>query len=199
VHLTVSGSRSSGPLVLDTDSWQQELLPELSPDDRALLSELDRQIIFDALTEFTEQKQPEGVEVWTAANEGAMGADAPLLVPGTRIYIRAGATAREAIKRLVRMAAVFAVTGAANPAVGFVGLTVDVVLDIFDRTSHLNNTDYEIIHSLIELRKASGEKLPTSADLRRALPTARDIPRRLKSLAERRIVVGDSSGWRVVF
>src|SRR5919198_6696218 len=89
----------AGTLILDAETWQDQLLPDLRPDDRELLSEIDRGIIFDALVELAD-RLPEVMQVRTEASESPMSADAPWLVPGTRIHIRAGTSARATVKRL---------------------------------------------------------------------------------------------------
>jgi hypothetical protein len=188
----------AGSLILDAENWQEELLPDLSPDDREFLSEIDQGIIFDALVEFADRLS-EVMQVRTEGSENAMSADAPWLVPGTRIHIRAGASARETVKRLVRMATVFAIVGVANPAAGFVGLTVDLVLDIFERTSRLSDVEVDIVRSLIELRKSRGDSLPTEADLRRLVPNVKGLTAHLNSLKDRGIITGSRDGWKVAF
>jgi hypothetical protein len=185
-----------GGFVIDAETWLSELLPDLSPEDRALLSDVDREIIFDALVEFAALR-PGDLEVRHQAPGAQMTTDAPWLVPGTSIHVRAEAGVRDALKRLVRTATVAAIVGSATA--GFVGLTVDVVLGIFERTSRLDDVDFEIVQMIGELRKSGDEPLPGDDDLRRAFPDLDDLPQRLASLKERGVIAGDSRGWQVRF
>jgi hypothetical protein len=186
-------------LTLDAETWQRELLPDLSVADAELISELDREIIFDALVEFANREHQGIMLVQTGASQSAMSADAPLLIPGTRIHIQAGAVARDAVKRLVRIAAIFAVVGASNPSAAFVGLTVDLVLEIFEKTSRLDDVEVDIVRSLMELHKSSGDDFPTKADLGRTLPDVKQLGKRLNSLKARGVVASCEGGWKVTF
>jgi hypothetical protein len=185
-----------GGFTVDAETWLSDLLPDLSTEDLALLSDLDRDIIFDALVEFAERGSAY-VEVHHETPGANMSADAPWLVPGTRIHVRAGESARDAVKRLVRVAAVVAITGSASA--GFVGLTADVVLGIFERTSRLDDIDFDIVLALLELQKSRGEAFPSEADLRRLFPSSKDLTARLTSLEERGVIAGGSEGWQVRF
>lgn len=193
------GNSAADELVLHADNWDDILLADLPPEHRDLLGDLDRGIIFDALVAFAAQQAPEEMEVERTTAEQEMRADAPWMVPGTRIHVRARSSGAEALKRGSRLAAVFAATGAASPEAGFVGLGFDLVLTIIERTSRLDNTDAEIARSLIELRRITGGRLPQEVELREYMPPVEDLTARLDALKERGVVRGGPDGWEVSF
>jgi hypothetical protein len=185
-------------LVLDADTWDDVLLADMPPEDRGALTDLDKEAIFDALVEFAARKAPDGIEVVTTSTEQDISADAAWMVPRTRVHVRTGAAGRDAVKRLARLAAVLAIAGATNPAAGFVGVGVDVLYGLFERTSRLDETDARIVRVLVELRKARGGTLPRDKDVRQALPDLDDLHPRLDRLRKRDVIDGGPDGWRVV-
>lgn len=191
----MSGTGDGSPLIVDAQTWPEVLAPDA---DTGELGEIDRGIAFDALVEFIEHDDGvDAIEVREVEGEAAVSADAPLLVPGIRIYVPAGEAARGTIQRLARMAV--AVLIGADPAVGGIGVTVDVLLDVFNKASRLDGADFELLRAVIELREGRGADGPSETDLQKALPTMEDLPARLRGLAERGIVVENGDGWQVPF
>jgi len=184
-------------LTLDAENWQDELLPT---DEAAALGEIDREIIFDALVAYLEKNGSEDLRVERGEAAGdTLGADAPLLLPGTRIHVRAGSSAREALVRLVRGATVYAIVGgAAGLAASF---SVDLVIGVFEKTSRLSEEEAEIVRTILALRKAEGRPA-TAEELARALPESQrgELEKHLTALQERKVVIEkDGGGWRVAF
>ena len=188
------GGAGGDTLILDAETWPS-LLPE---DDAAQLSDIDQGIIFDALVEFAERGEVDFLEVETEARD-TVSADEALLIPGTRIHVRAGEAGRDAVKRLVKMAAIFAILGAVNPAVGFVGLSVDLAVDLFDRASRLDDVDLEIVRAVLRADGSDDSGLSTEEGLARSLPDVDRLGERLRSLEKRGVLVDDDGAWRAVF
>lgn len=187
------------PLVLDRETWLAGLLPDLRPEAAHRLTEIDREAIFEAIPEFAENHEELELEVETADGDEGFGAEAPLLIRGTRIFVKAGEAGRETLKRLVRIVVLYAVVGVLNPLAGFVGLTIDLVLDIFSRLLRLEPEEAEIVETLLELRAEDPERKISVQDLAAVLDDTADLETRVRSLEREGIVESRSHGLQVVF
>jgi hypothetical protein len=188
----VSGAGAE-QLTLDVETWQENLLSATEVD---LLKDVEEEIVFAALAEYAEGPNSSGLRVEAKTSEGTLSGDAPLLIPGTRIHVQAGGTARAAVKGLVRIAVLFLAFG--DPSV-LVGLSVDLVVGIFEKASRLDEGEAEVVRALLERCRANRETLPTEDDLRRELPDVDDLGERLSSLEDRGVVVREGDGLRVSF
>jgi hypothetical protein len=180
-------------LTLEAENWQRVLRVEEAAD----LGEIHREIIFGALAAYAEQGG-DGMHVEVAdGTEANLSADAPLLLPGTRIHIQVGGSAKAAVKGLVRTAALFALTGSGIPEAA-APLSIDIVLEVFNKISRLSEEEAEIVRTLLFLRRMKG-RLPTEEELARTLPGMDDLDDRLSSLRDRKVIVERDGGLRVVF
>lgn len=186
------------PLVLDRETWLVGLVPDLQPQAAHRLTEIDRDAIFEAIPELANREELE-LEVKTADGDEGFGAEAPLLIRGTRIFVKAGEAGRETLKRLVRIVVLYAVVGVLNPLAGFVGLTVDLVLDIFSRLSRLEPEEAAIVETLLELRAEDPERKISVKDLAAVLDDTADLETRVRSLERDGIVESQGQGLQVVF
>jgi len=185
-----------GGVVVDVDTWPTALVPDV---DAGSLSAVDREIIFGALVEFAEDEGSQLLEVEVGADRSAVSADAPFLVPGTRVHVRAGDLPRAVVQRALAIATSYVLSGSDDPLPSLGGLGVGVMVDVFNLASRLDRVEAEIVRALIDLRTDAAGALPSEDDLRKALPDADDLPQRLASLAERGVVAREENRWRVAF
>jgi hypothetical protein len=184
------------PLTLSAEDWDEQILDPAAAEALAALGP-SRDVIFEALVEFLERVDYEGVVVTSDTEGEGVAADAPLLLPGVRIHIGVAAAARAAIVGAVKAAALFALTDG-DPVGSGISLTIDFADRILQSVSRLDPEQLTIVIAALDLTRGAGGTLPTSADLRAALPDLGDLEGQLETLAERGVVREQSGRWKVV-
>ncbi len=185
--------RSAAGWTLNAETWQSQLL---SADEARELDDAAGEIVFAALVEYARQADVAILDVEEETGEDSLSADAALLVPGTRIHVQAGDTARNTIKGLVRSGVLFVISG--DPT-AFVGLSVDLMLGVFGTVSRLNEDEAATVRALLELSRSDGGEPSRQEDLARVLPDLEDRERVVDGLVERGVVAREAGRLRVVF
>ena len=192
-------SKDQGILV-GPATWPQDIELDIPAADLLTIPAPDREAFFTGMVQFLSQRSD--VEVVKADEPARLttGASAPMLIPKTRVFIRFSDSFRDWYKKLIRMAAMYAIVGNTSRYAAFVGLSVDMAMGIFERLSRLDEVDARIVNTILDLTSSSEDgRSPSTEDINRRLEGTDDLTVRLSQLQSRGVIREQEEGWAVVF
>lgn len=187
-------------LTIGRETWLKDLGLEFAQDELEPLAEPDKDALFLGACELLQRVgEVELIEERGIRHE-VVGASAPLLVPGTRMFVRLGESALDALKKALRLGIIFALVGLTDPGAALAGLTANIAIDLLDRISRLSETEYEIVRALLDLSAKERGELAKASHLASTLGLdVQEVEQHLSTLKGKNIVKQLGESWTVVF
>jgi hypothetical protein len=188
----------SDEIKLDSENWVAQLDSDTAGWTADTLGDLDREAFFEGLVLWVADAEPEGVSVQHDDVESALGPDAPLLLPYTRIFVKVGSAGEATIPSLVGTLAML-LWSDADERGGFIGISAQLVYQLAKRISRLDPTDAEVVRTVARLARENAGTPPPADFVAVVLRDRSDIAGRLSALVEKGVLREDSGGYRVVW
>ena len=181
------------------ETWPADLGLEALSDELNRLPATDQQAVFDGMVEFLTAMDAADVARGADSVGEHLGTAAPLLVPGTRLFIRADAATRDVLKAGLTAIMMLATSSEADPTPTFVGISVYSALSILDSMSRLTTADRDVVNVILRLTKSSGGRRPDTRQIADETGASEDSTScQLASLRDSRVLEWNADGWRVI-
>jgi hypothetical protein len=187
-------------LTIGRETWLKDLGLEFAEDELEPLAEPDKDALFLGVCEFLQRVGEVELIEERGIRREVVGASAPLLVPGTRMFVRLGESALDALKKVLRLGIIFALVGLTDPGAALAGLTANIAIDLLERISRLSETEYEIVRALLDLSAKERAELAKASNLASTLGLdVQEVEQHLSTLKGKNIVKQLGESWTVVF
>jgi hypothetical protein len=176
------------------NTWESDLELSLLPQDLEYLPSPDRDAIFNGIVEELERKN----FIIERHSDSVIGSSAPLLVPNTRIFVKGNELIREWLIKTTKIISLYVIVGNMDPFSSFAGLTIDLVIDIFEKISLLSDDEVLVINTILNIRKKGLQ--PTLKKISGMLKKKDvNVNSVMATLEKKGVIKNNNQRWIVVF
>lgn len=186
-------------IVLNRQSWLSDLGQGKLQNVAEQISAADEDALYDGFVEHC--KSLEGVELsaMTAADRPVLGSSAPMLVPGTRLFLKIKPSISETLSKALELALLLLMIRPAHLGLHEVaGAGAAMIVQWLRSASMLSVEEQDVVSAVLRAQKKTGKAYPAATEVAAELKANNlnhvDVMTRLE---KRGVLSQASGGWHV--